>query len=68
MVIIFVSISISNIFNHDSNYKQNYLPEDNYQMKRNKEAQMLKQMVLKPLKHMYTDASFDDNDTFSIEY
>lgn len=43
-----------------NNYKQNYLPEDNYQMKRNKEAQMLKQMVLKPLKHMYTDASFDD--------
>lgn len=51
-----------------NNYKQNYLPEDNYQIRRNKEAQMLKQMVLKPLKNMYTNASFDDGDTYSIEY
>ena len=51
-----------------NNYKREYLPEDNFQIKRNKEAQMLKQMVLQPLKPLYMEESFEDNDRYSTEY
>ena len=44
-----------------NNYKHDFLPEDNYSVKRNKEAQRLKQVVLKPFTSTYTDMSFEDN-------
>ena len=44
-----------------NNYKHEYLLEDNYPVKRNKDAQWLKKMVLQP--STYADMSFD---TYSI--
>jgi len=51
-----------------NNYKRDYFPEDNFQIKRNKEAQILKQLVLQPVNTLYMDDSFDDGDRYSIKY